>query len=591
VFPAQGFGRYPVLAARRPVIEEGKRAVRRSRAGLAVAVSVLVAATAPAAATTPDPLAPYLGQHVAWGSCPFKEKGSRPAQCARITVPRDWAAPTPGTDIQVAISRVAATGDRSGAILVNPGGPGGQGTSLAGVLAGLEPSVNEHYDFVGMDPRGTGQEGGDDEGFVCQVPIGRLPQEDDLDARDRSARSITLHQRTPRAVAEACQSNALAPFITTWQTTHDMDLIRTLLGDEKLNYLGYSYGTWLGAKYASLFPDRAGKMVLDSSVNFEGRLQAAFEAFPKIDQRQFDGVYAPWLTRRFPDQLGKTVPEVKKKWERVRAWFHAQGVSPDVFDHVFVGNGNTHQWLVGALVLLKGAAALDGATATPPPASLKIDLDRASRATFGRPVADLTAADVVAAVAEQEPDYADVPGTRLAVACGDQPTHAASWYKLLSDLQGPAYPLFGWAYGLGEPCGFWSDPPAHELPTLSAKAAKHVLVVQGEFDPQTGYEQAETAARAAGVPMISVAESPFHGQYAVSGNSCVEELVNGYFLGSARPAATICPGVPLPGEKAVFPVRGPVGAVGETLVPAPRDAHSSARQRLQDRIGRVNRGY
>ncbi|MDQ7808877.1 alpha/beta fold hydrolase [Amycolatopsis sp. A133] len=551
-------------------------------------VSVLVAATAPAAATTPDPLAPYRGQEVTWGACPFKQRTQpRQAQCARITVPRDWSAPAGGTDLQVAISRAPATGTRQGAILVNPGGPGGRGTSLAGALAGLEPSVNEHYDIVGMDPRGTGQEGGDDQGYVCRVPLARLPQEDDLDARDRSAASIALHQQTPRVLAEACQSDARAPFITTWQTAHDMDLIRTLLGDEKLNYLGFSYGTWLGAKYASLFPERAGKMVLDSSVNFEGRLQAAFEAFPKIDQRQFDRVYAPWLARRFPDQLGKTAAEVRAKWERLRTYFKTKGVPPDVFDQVFVGNGSTRQWMTGALVLTKGAAALDGAATPPPPAALRNDLDRASRAVFGLPADRLTATDV--AEDPPEPDYADVPGTRLAVACGDQPARTASWYKLLSDLQGPAYPLFGWAYGLSEPCGYWSDEPRHELPKLPARAAKNILVVQGEFDPQTGYEQAEAAARAAGIPMISVADSPFHGQYAVSGNSCVDDLVNGFFLGNARPAATICPGVPLPGEHQVFPVPGPAGEPAQTTAPAPRDARSTVRERLQDNISAVNR--
>ncbi|WP_410643947.1 alpha/beta fold hydrolase [Amycolatopsis sp. lyj-346] len=558
-----------------------------------MAISVLVATTAPAAATTPDPLAPYRSQEVAWGACPFKQRNqprtapSRTAQCARITVPRDWAAPSDGNDLKVAISRVTAGGSRRGAILVNPGGPGGRGTSLAGALAGLEPSVNEHYDIIGMDPRGTGQEGGEDPGYVCQVPLGRLPQDDGLDARDRSAASIALHQRTPRVLAEACQSDALAPFITTWQTAHDMDLIRTLLGDEKLNYLGFSYGTWLGAKYASLFPDHAGKLVLDSSVNFEGRLQAAFEAFPKIDQRQFDRVYAPWLARRFPEQLGKTAGEVRAKWERLRAYFKTQGVPPDVFDSVFVGNGSTRQWMVGALVLTKGAAALDGAAATTP-AALRSDLDRASRAVFGRPADRLTAADVAAD--PPEPDYADVPGTRLAVACGDQPTRTASWYKLLSDLQGPAYPLFGWAYGLSEACGYWSDPPRQELPRLSPRAAKNILVVQGEFDPQTGYEQAEAAARAAGIPMISVAESPFHGQYAVSGNSCVDDLVNGFFLGAGRPAATICPGTPLPGEQRVFPVPGPAGEPSQSAAAAPRDSRTGVRERLQDDISAVNRG-
>jgi pimeloyl-ACP methyl ester carboxylesterase len=562
--------------------------VRTSRGGLAAAAAVLLATAAPAVAVTADPLVRYQRQQVTWSSCAYHTgRGAKPAQCARITVPRDWSDPAAGADLQVAISRTAATGTRLGAILVNPGGPGGRGTPLAGVLAGLEPSVGEHYDFVGMDPRGTGQEGGDDEGFVCHVPLEQLPPDDDFDARDRSARSIALHQRAPRAVAEACQNDPLAPYITTWQTTHDMDLIRVLLGDERLNYLGYSYGTWLGAKYASLFPARVGKVVLDSSVDFEGRLQAAFEAFPAIDQREFDRVYAPWLARRFPEQLGKTAIEVKKKWERIRTYFKGRGVSADVFDHLFIGSGSTRQWLIGALVLTKGAAALDATTAPPPP-SLKDQLDRVSRAVFGVPAAELTAADVVAAAPEPEPEQAEVPGTRLAVACGDQPAPSATWYKVLSDRQGPVYPLFGWAYGLGEPCGYWSGRPRHRLPNLPARAAKKVLVVQGEFDPQTGYEQAEAAARAAGVPMVSVADSPFHGQYAVSGNSCVDNLVNAYFLGSARPAATICPAVPLPGETGVFPAAGPAGEPNETM--SPRAAQSTARQRIQEDISSLNRG-
>ncbi|UOZ10695.1 alpha/beta hydrolase [Amycolatopsis sp. WQ 127309] len=563
--------------------------MRRSRGGLTAVAAVLLATAAPAVADTAGPLVRYQRQQVIWDSCAFRTGASaKPAQCARITVPRDWSDPAAGADLRVAISRTVATGTRFGAILVNPGGPGGRGTPLAGALAGLEPSVGEHYDFVGMDPRGTGQEGGDDEGFVCHVPIERLPPDDDLDARDRSARSIALHQRAPRAVAEACRHDPLAPYLTTWQTTHDMDLIRALLGDERLNYLGYSYGTWLGAKYASLFPSRAGKVVLDSSVDFEGRLQAAFEAFPAIDQREFDRVYVPWLARRFPDQLGRTATEIKEKWERIRTYFKGRGVSPDVFDHIFIGSGNTRQWLIGALVLTKGAAALD-VTSSPPPPALKTELDRVSRAVFGVPAAELTAADVVAAVAEQEPDDVEVPGTRLAVACGDQPTPAATWYKILSDRQGPAYPLFGWAYGLGEPCGYWSERPRHPLPKLPARAAKKVLVVQGEFDPQTGYEQAEAAAKTAGVPLVSVADSPFHGQYAVSGNPCVDDLVNAYFLGSVRPAATICPGVPLPGETTVFPAAGPAGQPSETA--SPRTARSTARQQLQESISSLNRGF
>jgi pimeloyl-ACP methyl ester carboxylesterase len=557
--------------------------VRISRTGLAAATAALFAASVPAAAA--DPLTPYTTQQLQWGDCPFKPAaGDAPAQCALVTVPRDWADPASGTDLRVSISRAAATGERGGAILLNPGGPGGQGTPLAGSLAALEPTVHELYDFVGMDPRGTGHAGTDDKGFQCQVPVGRLPQ-GLLDARDRSAASVAAHQQVPRATAEACQSDAIAPYVTTWQTAHDMDLIRTLLGDEKLNYLGYSYGTWLGAKYASLFPEHTGKTVLDSSVNFQGRLQADFEAFPVIDQRQFDDVYVPWLARNFASQLGGTAAEVKAKWERVRAYYGGHDVSPDTFDSIFVGNGSELQWLLGALVFLQGAAALDGTSAAPP-AALADSMDAVSRKAFGVPAAALTPARVAAAA----PDYTQRPGTRFAVACGDQPTRSASWYERLSDRQGPQYPLFGWAYGLGETCGFWSDPPRHELPDVPASAAENILVVQGEFDPQTGYEQASAAARSAGVPPVSVDDSPFHGQYALAGNPCVDGLVNVFLTKNSRPRSTTCPGVPLIGEDQVYPVAGPVRS-GPAAVPTHLASDSALRTKVRDEVSAVNRDH
>ncbi|MDX3187264.1 alpha/beta fold hydrolase [Streptomyces sp. MN03-5084-2B] len=560
------------------------RTFRTARTGLAAATAALFAAAVPAAAA--DPLTPYTTQQLSWGDCPFQPAADeKPAQCARVTVPRDWADPGAGPQLQVSISRVAATGERRGALLLNPGGPGGQGTPLAGQLAALQPTVNQLYDFVGMDPRGTGHAGTDDRGFQCQVPVGRLPQ-GPLDARDRSAASIAAHRQAPRAVAEACQSDALAPYITTWQTAHDMDLVRVLLGDEKLNYLGYSYGTWLGAKYASLFPGHTGKTVLDSSVDFDGRLQADFEAFPVIDQRQFDDVYLPWLARNFPDRLGGTAAEVKAKWERVRTYYATHGLAPDTYDSIFVGNGSSFRWLLGALILVLGAQELDG-TAAAGPAALEGDLDAVSRTAFGVPAAELRTDRVAAA--SLAPDYTQAPGTRYAVACGDQPTRSAAWYQRLSDRQGPSYPLFGWAYGLGEPCGFWSDKPQHELPKVPAEAAANILVVQGEFDPQTGYEQATSGARSAGVPLVSVDDSPFHGQYALAGNPCVDGLVNVFLVKNSRPRSTTCPGVPLPGEEQVYPVAGPVRGPAQSVRAQLFRGVTGLPARVQDEVSTVNR--
>ncbi|GAB7036454.1 MULTISPECIES: alpha/beta fold hydrolase [Catenuloplanes] len=567
--------------------------MRRPTAGAALALTtalVLTGTSVPASAAT-GPFDAFADQELTWGACAFPaQEGTVPAECALVTVPRDWAAPGNGRTLQVSISRVAASGEKLGSMLLNPGGPGGQGTSLPGAIAALQPQLHERYALIGMDPRGTGQEGGFDP-ETCEVPLDRISQRTDLDARDRSAESIAEHQKTPRAIAEACQSEALAPFITTWQTAHDMELIRLLLGEPKLDYLGYSYGTWLGAKYASLFPASTGKMVLDSSVDFQGRLQAAFEAWPPINQRLFEDTFLPWVTRQFPDDVGATPEEAAANWERGRAWFAANGVSPDDYDSAFVGLGSPFAWTLAALVLAIGVAGANGETPPLTESDLAPQLDTVSRERFGVPLSALTPQAAAKALADDPADYALVPTTRFAVACNDQPTRSAAWYKRLSDQQGPQFPLFGWQYGIGETCGFWSDAPRQQLPQLPAQVTGRILVVQSEFDPQTGYEQARSAVRAApGVSLISVDDAPFHGQYALDGNPCVDGMVNVFLLHNSRPGSVTCPGIPLPGETEVFPVAGPVRtpAAARTATSAEVAPLPELRAALQEMISEAN---
>ncbi|WP_243789604.1 alpha/beta fold hydrolase [Saccharopolyspora gloriosae] len=568
--------------------DSAKRAALTA-ACLGLAVTGLPGVASAAGNTVPPK---YADQQLNWTPCPFEAaEGSRPAECAVVTVPRDWANPEAGADLAVSISRVRAGGEKLGSLLVNPGGPGAQGSSVAGSIAGLEPELHQGYDLIGMDPRGTGHEGApEQQGFLCEVPLDRLPQGGGLDARDRSAESIAEHQKIPRATAEACQSDAIAPFITTWQTAHDMDLIRALLQEEKLNYLGYSYGTWLGAKYASLFPERSGRMILDSNVNWQGRLQAAFEDFPRIGQRWFDEVYLPWTTRQFPELVGTDVESARRTWEDVRAFYAAQGVSPDNFDALFVGVGSEIGWTLSSAVFVAAINEMNGQQPPEPARSAELQamLDEQARANFGVPLTELTPQQVADGLAE---DYAPVTGTRFAVACGDQPTRSAQWYQDLSDRQGPELPLNGWAYGLNETCGYWSDAPRQDLPQLPPEVAENVLVIQGEFDPQTAYEQGSSAVDAAdGVTMVSVDDSPAHGQYAMANNPCVDGMVNVFLLHGSRPADAACPSVPLPGEQEVFPVDGPV-----TSAPTPflADAgtgpdHPELRRSLQDQISRAN---
>ncbi|GAA2677808.1 alpha/beta fold hydrolase [Actinosynnema pretiosum subsp. pretiosum] len=526
----------------------------RNKVSVVMAAALALTAAPLAHADPPDPAAKYADQEVSWGECAFTP--AAPLECALITVPRDWANPGSGAELEVSISRSRATGERQGAMLVNPGGPGAQGSGLAGALAALAPDLAGAYDLVGMDPRGTGREGVEGSAFTCDVPTDRLPT-GLLDARDRSAASLAEHAKEPRAVAEACQSHALTPYITTWQTAHDVDLVRALLGEERLHYLGYSYGSWLGAKYASLFPEKVGKVVLDSSVNWQGRLQAAFEAWPEIGHRQLERQYFPWLSRQFPDAVGD---DPRGAWERAREVYAEQGVAPDAYDRIFVGLGSELAWLLSAAVLV----AAQGEQPEVPDA-LRARVDEATTREFGVPLSALTPA----AVAEALADYTPYPGTYYAVTCGDEVTRTAARNKALSDRQGPKWPVFGWAYGLWQACGYWTDAPRHQLPALPPQVADRVLVVQGEFDPQTGYEQARAAVRAApGVGLVQVTDATMHGQYAVDGNPCVDGAVNVFLLHGSRPNTLTCPGLPLPGEDGVHPADGPIREPASTQLTA-----------------------
>jgi pimeloyl-ACP methyl ester carboxylesterase len=571
--------------------------MRPLRAGLAAATSIsLLAVMSPLTSSAAPDLSKYTGQKLAWGACTFKAEV--PVQCAQLTVPRDWAAPDAGKDLQVSVSRVAATGAKDnyqGVVLTNPGGPGGQGTGLAADLAKLEPALNAQYDVLGMDPRGTGQQGAAGQaglGITCQVPVGRLPA-GPLDARDRSPQSIKDHQQVPKAVAEACQSVAEAPYITTWQTAHDMDLLRQLLKAPELNYIGYSYGTWLGAKYASLFPATTGRIVLDSSVDFQGRLQADFEDFARMGQRQAEDVFLPWLTRTMPDVFGTTTKQAEAAIESGRRKASELGVSPDNYDALLIGNGSELGWLLRLLVLsvvIKG----DSADLQKLPAGLRGQVDALSRERFGVTTAKLTTAVVAkAGLGQATPDYQQMPITRYAVACGDQVTKSTQWYKALSDVQGRKYPAYGWQYGLGEVCGPWSDAPKETLPDLPKSVRDKVLVVQGEFDPQTSYEQATSAVRKApGVDLLRVDDAAFHGQYGLQGNPCVDGIVNTYLLYGSKSDNSLCPSVPLPGEDKVFPVRGPVdkylGTHRSGRAGALKSVDNALRVELSDRISVLN---
>lgn len=210
-------------------------------------------------ASAPAGLEKFYSQEVVWQPC------EKEFQCAKVTVPLDYGNPG-GDTIQIAALRAASTGKKTGSLLVNPGGPGASGYDFVKDAAGthFSAAVRNAYDLVGFDPRGVKR----------SAPVTCL-----TDAERDAARAKTYPYETEAGLAEAladtkaiadqcaAQTGPVLGHIDTVSSAKDLDVLRAVVNDTKLNYLGYSYGTFLGSTYASLFPANVGRMVLDGALD------------------------------------------------------------------------------------------------------------------------------------------------------------------------------------------------------------------------------------------------------------------------------------------------------------------------------------
>ncbi len=226
----------------------------------------------------PEGLEKFYGQALSWEGCSDYAMSSTDAQamssddlqCARLTVPLDYAAPD-GATITIGVLRKSATSssDRIGSLLINPGGPGVAGLSTAASLAEANEDLAARFDFVGFDPRGTGS---------SEPVIDCLSDEEtdedraEIDELDPSPAGVTAAEADTNEFVQACVANteqgeAMLANVGTRDVVKDMDVLRSVLGDEKLTYLGYSYGTRIGSTYAETFPQNVRALVLDGALD------------------------------------------------------------------------------------------------------------------------------------------------------------------------------------------------------------------------------------------------------------------------------------------------------------------------------------
>ncbi len=218
--------------------------------------------TAPGDTTAPS------GDAIDWKQCDDPNVHDPSMQCATLQVPLDYDKPT-GDTIGMALIRFPATGDRHGAMLFNPGGPGGSGFDfIAFSGAGLASALGvTSLDLIGFDPRGVDRSGG-----IRCVTDQFQDQHLYIDETPDDAQEQALKDEAHDGFIDGCKQKYgdTLRFYSTENTARDMDAIRAAIGDEQISYLGVSYGTYLGATYATMFPDRVRAMVLDSVVEPRG---------------------------------------------------------------------------------------------------------------------------------------------------------------------------------------------------------------------------------------------------------------------------------------------------------------------------------
>lgn len=583
---------------------------RVAAAGLAVTTlgAGLFAATAPAAtAVQAQPAAP-ASQSLVWGPCATipAQPGVPASECATMSVPQDWDLPKSGQTLSIAVSRTRATdpAQRKGILMTNPGGPGGAGLNLPSRIAAAHPELAKYYDIIGMDPRGVGAS----TQLKCGVSYYAVLDFNTYDLRDNSPAATAVREKYTKSVADGCAKNPLTPFINTWQTVHDVDAFRKALGEPKLNYLGYSYGTWLGAKYAAVFPKTTGKVVLDSNTGWMGDLSETWQAMPASMQRRFDQQFVPWVARHkvFSKYVGTTPKQVLANYNAARAGAVITGTSigygilPSGVESSLIQGIYTDAKFVDNALLLSTFGCYAGVDGSPESIAA-VDpciFDRiaklieeyyAPQGLSAEAVAELTASvrapltgdfQAVAAAAPdalppmfktaleaaalpaEDPVEPEMPvdGVYYAVRCGDGGNwHTPAWWAKFRQHEGKKNWLAGYQLGGTEVCAYWTAP-TRKLPNPDPKKLGPVLMVQSEFDPATAYENTTTLQKKFnGALRVSVDDAGMHGVYALRGNGCADDIVDAWLIRNVKPAKnTVCGTYPLPDDSVVYPVNGPV---------------------------------
>ncbi|MEW2527443.1 alpha/beta hydrolase [Streptomyces sp. NPDC047071] len=509
------------------------------------------------AATRPE-FRRFYGQRLKWRDCGDVE-------CARLTVPRDYAHPGDGKTFVLPVARAATAdeGRRIGTLVYNPGGPGESGVAdlKEGGAESFGAKARARFDIVSFDPRGVAgsrpaldcpedeEDTAEDDGAEEQPPV----------PRTAAARARALADARTEATACRRGSRGLLPHVGTRDAARDLDVLRAALGERKLTYVGWSYGTHLGTRYAEQFPRRVRAMVLDGAVDPSlGWAQRALSEGTGFRRAVDD--YAT----QCPDVVGTGCPGANP--EEIRRLIHdlyaraehdplpvdgeEEGLgATEVVDAVSVAMYTPEEQWKPLSAALRAAARGDGTKLAALSEDEEAEETEEAEEADGPGAPEPAPRSRAAGTAVDDSDDSDGSGDSLdnsdaailAVSCADTayPRTAEPYWNALDRAEKTA--------GLYGVSSVLSVLACKDLPAgtprprrVAAEGVAPVLVVGTTGDPATPYEEAESLAEQFPGGMLLTYEAPGHTAYG-RGDACVTQRVDDYLVGlRAVPDGTTC---------------------------------------------------
>lgn len=413
-------------------------------------------------------------------------------ECAKIKVPVDWKDPDAGA-VEVAALRVLPTGKLQGHIFVNPGGPGGSSTEEVLALGSTPETaqLREHHAFIGLDPRGVdGETGGT--APLCTAGAEECPPK---------------------------ETSAVAGHASTAEDAFDMDYARHLLGEKKLTYLGYSYGTYLGSIYATIFPGNVGKMVLDSAVSPDLGTARNFRMFSENKEDTVDRFLGTCLSGLLgPCPFTGTVQDAREQLVELRDRLNTSPVQPSdpatgtpidgaalTFVMFSAGGGMMETWPARIATLAK----LQAGTPT----------DLSAFTGHTGPVVATTADDrnndpyvreILCAAPDATKPEKNAPATRVNALFAD-------YVGKCSESGLPA----------------WTDPAINY-------SGKNVLILNSTRDYATPLLGALELSKKLNQAHFTMVEADGHGMAFRARSACVDEQVTDFLIAGTTPTSTYC---------------------------------------------------